>query len=138
MNLNSPQFPNPLNVAKQAGKYVGNIVREVRDVPTAIGSTARAVAGKIANPNDVFAKQNFSGGIDNMKNQIKEVGGAAIGRIGSPSSTYEGGSLNSKGNSGYYSERKGAYKNRDGEAPQPTTNTLTGKTTPARSNRMGK
>ena len=141
MNLNMPQFPNPVDIAKQAGKYVGNIAREARDVPTAIGSAARAVGNAIKSPNDpqLMNKQTLGNAADNLKNQYKEVAGSLIGRIGSPSSKYdEYGSLGREGNSGYYSSRKGAYKNKDGEAPEDTYNTLTGKTTPARSGRWGK
>lgn len=32
------QFPNPINAAKKVGNYVGNIAREARDIPTAIGT----------------------------------------------------------------------------------------------------
>lgn len=32
------QFPNPVNAIKKAGNYVGNIAREARDIPTAIGT----------------------------------------------------------------------------------------------------
>lgn len=33
-----PQFLNPINAVKSAGNYIGNIAREARDVPTAIGT----------------------------------------------------------------------------------------------------
>ena len=32
------QFPNPINAAKKVGGYLGNVVREARDIPTAIGT----------------------------------------------------------------------------------------------------
>jgi hypothetical protein len=118
----------------QFGKYLGNIAREVRDIPTAIGTSAKSVTNPkwmhTANPGTSSA---FDMPTQNFKTQISDVIGAVKGRIGSPSDTYskpiDKNTSNYNNISGGYSPRKGAYTNGGGEVPQPTTNTFTGKTT---------
>jgi hypothetical protein len=117
----------------QFGKYLGNIAREVRDIPTAIGTSARSVVS----PKWMHTANSGKDAIDmptqNFKTQISDVVGALRGRIGSPSDTYskpiDKTTSNYNSVSSGYSPRKGAYINGGGEAAQPTTNTFTGKTT---------
>lgn len=74
------------NIAKGVGNYVGNIARNVRDVPTAVGTNiqiarkggADAMQGK---PLDVA-------GHSNLVNQVKEVAGALVGNPGTRSDQY--------------------------------------------------
>lgn len=74
------------NVVNAVGGYVRNIGREMRDIPTAISTNAQ-----IARYGGAEAMQgrklDVAGG-NNFKRQVKDVGGALLGKTGTPSAQY--------------------------------------------------
>jgi hypothetical protein len=83
-----PQFLNPINAVKSAGNYIGNIAREARDVPTAIGTgmwssfdrqNSRPGYNQTQINNSRMASQNTT-------NQIGQVFKAIGGKTGQPRS----------------------------------------------------
>ena len=73
------------NVVKGVGNYLGGIAREARDVPTAFGTNVSiakntAVTGPKA-PLNVAGESN-------VYKQVKEVGGAFLGKSGTRSDQY--------------------------------------------------
>ena len=72
---------NPLyKAATSFTNYVGNVAREVRDVPTAIGTVLK---NKQTGINKKYAEFNFGdrediGDTKNLRNQIKEVAKTAL------------------------------------------------------------
>jgi hypothetical protein len=76
------------NVAKKVGGYVGNIAQNVHDVGTAlatnikVGTTPGAL--KTVYDNDPVNKAASN----NLTNQVKEVGGALLGKSGTRSDQY--------------------------------------------------
>jgi hypothetical protein len=84
------------NPIRSVGNYIGNIAREVRDIPTAFGTNVsmaknRATTGQ----NDPMSVA----GENNVYKQVKEVGGALIGKPGARSDQY-------KKSTGYVSGKK--------------------------------
>jgi hypothetical protein len=76
------------NAARSVGNYIGNLAREIRDVPTAFGtnlSLAKNKAIKTTSQNDPMSVA----GENNVYKQIKEVGGALIGKSGVRSDQYK-------------------------------------------------
>ena len=67
---------NPLyKAASSFTNYVGNVAREVRDVPTAIGTVLKnRQTGVNAKMNEFRFDGSGSGDIKNLKSQIKEIG----------------------------------------------------------------
>jgi hypothetical protein len=75
------------NAARSVGNYIGNLAREIRDVPTAFGTNISLVknnAIKTTKQNDPMS----AAGENNVFKQIKEVGGALIGKSGDRSDQY--------------------------------------------------
>lgn len=76
------------NVAKSVGSYVGNIAQNVRDVGTAFGTSAKIGttpgALKTVYQNDPVNQAATT----NITKQVKEVGGAFLGKPGTRSDQY--------------------------------------------------
>lgn len=73
-------------LASGVGNYVSNVARNVRDIPTAVGTNVQ-----IAKFGGADAMQNRPldlAGRRNMATQVKEVGGALLGRPGTRSDQY--------------------------------------------------
>jgi hypothetical protein len=74
------------NAARSVGGYISNLAREVRDVPTAYGTNASIVKNTtVTGPKDPL---NVAGE-KNVYKQIKEVGGAFLGKSGTRSDQYK-------------------------------------------------
>jgi hypothetical protein len=74
------------NVAKGVGNYFGGIAREARDVPTAFGTNVSIAKNtNVTGPKDPL---NVAGE-KNVFKQVKEVGGALIGKSGTRSDQYK-------------------------------------------------
>jgi hypothetical protein len=74
------------NAARSVGGYISNLAREVRDVPTAYGTNASIVKNTtVKGPKDPL---NVAGE-KNVYKQIKEVGGAFLGKSGTRSDQYK-------------------------------------------------
>ena len=74
------------NVARGVGNYFGGIAREARDIPTAYGTNASIVKNTtVKGPKDPL---NVAGE-KNVYKQIKEVGGAFLGKSGTRSDQYK-------------------------------------------------
>jgi hypothetical protein len=83
-----PQFLNPVNAVKRVGNYVGNIAREARDVPTAIGTGMwSSFDRQNSRPgyNQTQVNNSISAG-RNTNSQIKDVFQAIGGQTGQPRS----------------------------------------------------
>ena len=75
------------NAARSVGNYIGNMAREVRDVPTAFGTNLSMVknrALKTTSQNDPMSVA----GENNVYKQVKDVGGAILGKSGTRSDQY--------------------------------------------------
>ena len=72
-------IPNVSQFLGNVGNRVGTVAREVRDIPTAIGTV---IKNKQSGANQKFGEFSFNredtGDIANLKNQIGEVGKAAL------------------------------------------------------------
>lgn len=82
------QFPNPINAVKRVGNYVGNIAREARDVPTAIGTGMwSSFDRQNSRPgyNQTQVNNSVSAG-KNTTSQVKDVFQAIGGQTGQPRS----------------------------------------------------
>lgn len=76
------------NAARSVGNYIGNIAREIRDVPTAFGTNLSLIknnAIKTTSQNDPMSVA----GEKNVYKQIKEVGGSLVGKPGVRSDQYK-------------------------------------------------
>ena len=83
------------NAAKKVGGYVGNIVREARDIPTALGTGAWS-SFEQQNSRPGYNQKEIGNSIKadaNNRKQIGEVFGAFAGKKGTRSDQY-----NAKGN----------------------------------------
>ena len=90
------QFPNPINAAKKVGNYVGNIAREARDVPTAIG-TGLWSSFERQNSGPANLQKNVDNSVRagwNTRRQVKDVFQAIGGDTGGTRSDQ----YNAKGN----------------------------------------
>ncbi|CAB4147859.1 hypothetical protein UFOVP696_116 [uncultured Caudovirales phage] len=81
---------NPINRAGNAvrsvGGYISNIAREVSDVPTAFGTNLSIVKNTtVKGPKDPLSVA----GEKNVYKQVKEVGGAFLGKSGTRSDQYK-------------------------------------------------
>lgn len=81
------QFGNAMN---KVGGYFSNIARNVRDLPTAAGTNIQ-IARKGGADAMENGKLNIAGS-KNFSNQVKEVGGAFLGRQGTRSDQFSSGS----------------------------------------------
>ena len=84
------QFPNPVNAIKKAGNYVGNIAREARDIPTAIGTGMWSSFDR-QNSRPGYNQTQISNSIKagaNTNKQIGEVFKAVGGKSGTRSDQY--------------------------------------------------
>lgn len=76
------------NVVKGVGNYIGGIAREARDVPTAFGTNAK-VGSTSGALKSVYASDPINKRAENnLTSQIKEVGGAFLGKSGTRSDQY--------------------------------------------------
>lgn len=74
------------NVVKGVGNYFGGIAREVRDIPTAYGTNASIAKNTtVTGPKDPLSVA----GEKNVFKQVKEVGGALLGKSGTRSDQYK-------------------------------------------------
>jgi hypothetical protein len=76
------------NAARSVGNYIGNLAREVRDVPTAFGTNISLVKNNAIKTTSQNNPMSVAGE-KNVFKQIKEVGGAIIGKPGSRSDQYK-------------------------------------------------
>lgn len=84
MLLNKSQFPNPINAAKKVGNYIGNVYREARDIPTAIG-TGMWSSFEQQNSGPATRQTNLDNAIKsnwNTRRQVKDVFQAIGGQTG--------------------------------------------------------
>jgi hypothetical protein len=73
------------NPVRAVGNYIGGIAREIRDVPTAFGTNASIAKNTtVTGPKDPM---NVAGE-KNVYKQVKEVGGAFLGKSGTRSDQY--------------------------------------------------
>lgn len=76
------------NAARSVGNYIGNIAREIRDVPTAFGTNISLVKNNAIKTTSQNNPMSVAGE-KNVFNQIKEVGGAIVGKPGVRSDQYK-------------------------------------------------
>jgi hypothetical protein len=86
------------NPIRSVGNYIGNLAREVRDVPTAFGTNISMAKNNALKTTSQNNPMNVAGE-KNVLTQIKEVGGALIGKPGARSDQY-------KKSTGYVSGKK--------------------------------
>ena len=76
------------NAVKSVGGYFGNIAREARDIPTAFSTNAKVgfTPGALKS---VYASDPINKRAENnLTSQVKEVGGAFLGKSGTRSDQY--------------------------------------------------
>jgi len=76
------------NVAKKVGGYVGGIAQNVRDVGTAFGTSAKIGATPGALKSVYQSDPLNQAATKNITTQVKEVGGALLGKPGTRSDQY--------------------------------------------------
>jgi len=76
------------NAAKKVGSYVGNIAQNVNDVKTAFGTSAKIGTTPGALKSVYQSDPVNQAATKNITTQIKEVGGAFLGKPGTRSDQY--------------------------------------------------
>lgn len=74
-------------LASGVGNYVSNVARNVRDIPTAVGTNIQIA--RYGGANAMQGKPLDVAGGRNIVNQVKEVAGAVVGKPGTRSDQYK-------------------------------------------------
>jgi hypothetical protein len=74
------------NAVSKVGSYFGNIAKNVRDVPTAAGTNIQIA--RAGGPQSMQGSKLDVAGSKNFSTQMKEVGGAFLGRPGTRSDQF--------------------------------------------------
>lgn len=75
------------NAAKSVGNYFGNIGQNARDVGTAFGTNVKIASSRALESTSSNSPTNVKA-TNNLMTQVKEVGGAFLGKPGTRSDQY--------------------------------------------------
>jgi hypothetical protein len=74
------------NPVRAVGNYLGGVTQNIRDVGTAVGTNVQIA--RSGDPKSIQGKPLDTAGSKNFSTQVKEVGGALLGKPGTRSDQY--------------------------------------------------